>query len=41
MENNETAPMIRVKNMPNIISKGKDQQVAFKIEKRSLPTRSN
>jgi C-terminal processing protease CtpA/Prc len=32
MENNQTDPMIRVKNMPSIISKGKDQQLERSIK---------
>jgi hypothetical protein len=32
MENNQTDPMIRVKNMPSVISKGKDQQLERSIK---------
>lgn len=32
LENNETKPMFQVKNMPDVISKGKDQQLEKAIE---------
>jgi hypothetical protein len=32
MENNQTEPMIRVKNMPGVIDSGRDQQLERAIE---------
>jgi tricorn protease len=32
MENNQTEPLIKVKNMPGVIDKGKDQQLERSIE---------